>query len=98
MDVDGPLVAVPVVAPGTVEELPPAQREPLVLGQVEEEGELPGGQRHRLSRDPHLPTADVDLELTEPDHRRCRRTAVRRASEDRPHPSHELRGENGFTT
>ena len=62
VDVDGALVAVPVVSPPGVEQLPARQGQPAVLGERLEERELAGREIDGCAADPGFPAGEVDLD------------------------------------
>jgi len=65
MDIDGPLIAVPVVAPHPVEQLSARQGQAEVGGQVGEQIELPGGQGDHGPGPTHLPAPGIHFDGTE---------------------------------
>ena len=95
VDVDRPLVAVPVGAPDAVEQLLAREGEAGVAGQEGEQVELAGGQGHHLAAPAHLAAAQVDLEVAH-GHDLLGGRALAGAAEDGADPRHELAGREGL--
>ena len=99
--VDDPLVAVEVVAPDLLEQLGPREDPPGRGGQGPQQVELEGRQAHLGPVDDELATALVEGQAVEPQHVVVDGVAAPRAvgpAQHRPHPGHDLAGENGFVT
>ncbi len=95
MDVDGPRVAEPVVAPHAVEDLLTRERESRSLGEELQQIEFLARERHRRLADAHLAAADVDRDRTDLQDLGRGRRAVG-APQHGLHPGDQLGGRKRF--
>ncbi len=97
MDIDSPVVAVPVRSPCAIQDLPAAQRQAVMSHQVREEIELTRGQRYGLTRTTNFTSLEIHRELTE--HQRSWGVIARLAvspPQDRSHPGNQLSRREGL--